>query len=253
MYNIAISVLIAGVVFSLSAIGLSWISAIIPTLLAGGVAMFLLSRRTLRLVEADLAAVAPLLQAQDIGGAKAHLESIKQKYGRWQILLDGQMDAQLGMIDYLQLKFDDALPRLVRGQFRNWTALTCIGCIHWRKGRKEEAYASFEKAASSGPKEALLYLVWSTLLVRDGKRPEALKVMEDALQLLPDSGLLKNQKGAIANKKKINTKSFPQTWYQFFPEEMAQQMMMRGRKGGPHPGTPAMPTQRHGARSAPRR
>lgn len=253
MYNIALSLLIAAATFTVSALGLSWISAIVPALLTGTIAMFVLSRRTMKQVEVELAAVGPMLQEQKVAEAQAHLEAVKQKYGRWQILLSGQMDAQLGMIDYLQLKFDDALPKLIRGKFRNWSALVCIGCIHWRKGRKTEAYKAFEKAGNAAPKEAMLYLVWSTLLVKDSKRAEALEVMDTALLALPDSGLLKNQKGTIANKKKINTKSFPQTWYQFFPEEMAQKMMMRGRRGGPLPGEPQVPVQRHGARRAPRR
>ncbi len=40
------------------------------------------------------------------------------------------------MTDYLQMKWDDALPRLEEGRWRNWSAILCIGLIHHRKGNK---------------------------------------------------------------------------------------------------------------------
>ena len=53
---------------------------------------------------------------------------------------------------------------------------------------------------------------------------------------IAESELLKSLRSTIANKKKIQTKKFPESWYQFFPEDIAASQMMRGRKGGPPPG-----------------
>lgn len=254
MYNIAISFGAGFAVFLLTSLALGPIPAVIPGLLITGITMFLLSRRIGALVEAEMAELVPMMQERRIDEAVAKLASIKSKYGRWQMLLEGQMDAQIGMIDYLQMKFDEALPRLEAGKFRNWTALVCIGCIHWRKGRKDQAYEAFSSAASAASTEPLVYMVWTTLLVRDGKREEALVAIDQGVKALPDNQTLKNLRKTVANKKKISTKHFPQTWYQFFPEEMAQQMMMRGRKGPVPEGAQAMPQQpRFGARQAPRR
>jgi tetratricopeptide (TPR) repeat protein len=254
MYNIAIAFASGFVVFLLTSQAMGPIPAVLPGLLVTGVAMFLLSRRTARAVEAEMAELMPLMQERRIDEAVAKLASIKARYGRWQLMLEGQMDAQIGMIDYLQMKFDEALPRLEAGKFRNWTALTCIGCIHWRRGRKEQAYEAFAAAAAAAPKESIIYLVWTTLLVRDGKREEALKAIGEGVKANPDAQTLKNLQKTVANKKKISTKHFPQTWYQFFPEDMARQMTMRGRRGPLPEGAPQMPqAPRIGARRAPRR
>lgn len=254
MYNIALSIAAGGILFLLTSLWLGPIPAVIPGLIVSALAMWWLSRRTAALVEAEMAEVVPLMQARKIDEAVVKLQGIQQKYGRWQILLDGQMEAQLGMIDYLQMKFDDALPRLEKGKFQNWTALACIGCIHWRKGDKAEAYASFEAAANASSSAPILFMVWATLLVRDGKRTEALNALDVGLKAMPENQTLKNLRSTIANKKKVSTKHFPQTWYQFFPEEMAQQMVMRGRRGPLPEGMQGMPqAPRIGASRAPRR
>jgi tetratricopeptide (TPR) repeat protein len=253
VYNALAALGIGLAVFAPISLWLGPIAAVVPAILAMGVAMFLLARRTGRLVEAEIARVVPLLQERKIDEAKQLLTQIKQRHGRWQFMLDGQMDAQIGMIDYLQMKFDDALPKLEKGRSRNWTALTCIGCIHWRQGRKEEAYKAFTEATAAGPKESMAYIVQASLLVRDGKRTEALAALDAGIQQLPSSELLKNLRNTVANKNPIKVQSLPQTWYQFFPEDMAQQMLVKGRRGPPPPGTPQQPQPRFGARHAPRR
>lgn len=253
MYNIAISAALGLVSFGLVTLWLGPLPAILPLLLVFTISVWLLSRRTAAAVEAEVQKVVPLLEARKVDEAQALLEGIKTRYGRWQILLEGQLDSQVGMIDYLQMKWDAALPRLEKGKWRNWTALTCIGCIHWRKGDKEAAYSTLADAAAAAGKESMVYLVWATLLTRDGKRADALKVIVEGLKAVPESAHLTNLQKVVANKKKVNPKVFPQTWYQFFPEDMAQQMMMRGRRGGPVPGMPEAPNQRISARRAPRR
>ncbi|MCB9670833.1 MAG: hypothetical protein H6736_04535 [Alphaproteobacteria bacterium] len=254
MYNIALSFVAGFAVFLLTSLWLGPIPAVVPGLLVTGVTLYLLARRIGQLVEAEMAALVPLMQERKVDEAKAKLEAIKQQYGRWQLLLEGQMDAQVGMIDYLQMKFDEALPRLEKGRYRNWTALACIGCIHWRKGRKDDAWKAFEEAHAAGPKDPIFYLLWATLLHRDGKRTEALQALDHGLKAMPGNQTLLDLQRTIANKKQVSTKHFPQTWYQFFPEDMAKQMIMRGRKGPMPEGAPQMPQQpRIGASRAPRR
>lgn len=250
MYNILISVGAGAVVGIVLAQVMGSLPAIIPAVLVTGIAIYLLSRRTSAAVEQELAAVAPLLQQRKIKEAKQQIRSIQQKYGKWQLMLDGQLQAQLGLIDYLQMKFDEALPQLQKGRFQNWMAQTCIGAIHYRKGDKEKAFEELAAAASTAPKEAIVYLIWATLLTRDGKRTDALSALDQGLQSMPESQALKTLRNTIANKKKIKVKTFPESWYQFFPEDMAQQMMMRGRRGQQQQ---QVPQPRMGVRNAPRR
>ena len=41
---------------------------------------------------------------------------IRSDYANWQLLLNGSIEAQLGTIDYLQMKWDQAYERLGKGQ-----------------------------------------------------------------------------------------------------------------------------------------
>ncbi len=251
MYNLLIALGAALVVFVAVTMWLGPIPALIPAVLVLALAMYLLTRRISQRLEVELAAVVPMLQNRQVDEAKAHLLAIKGRYGRWQLMLDRQLDTQLGMIDYMQMKYDEALPRLVRGKWRNWQALTCIAAIHHRRGDLPGCWEHLEKAASASPKEVIIYLVWATLLVRGGDRSAALAALSKGLVAQPDSEHLKNLKKRVANKKKIDSGQFPETWYQFFPEDLAKKMVMRGRRGQAMAG--AVPQPRFKARQAPRR
>ena len=212
---------------------LGGIAAVVPAVCVFLLIFFLVTRRIGRKVQLEVAGLQGLLEARKVREAHQVLAGIRKRYGRWQVLLDGQMQAQAGLIDYMQQKFDEALPQLEKGTFRNWAAWTGIACIHYRRDRKDEAWAAFKKAANTGSKESIIFAIWAKLLVKDGLRKEALDAIVLGLDAQPDSHLLKDLKRRVANKKAIDVKQFPQSYYQFWPEDYARQMVMRGRRGGP--------------------
>jgi len=249
MYNLLVSLGLALVTFVAVALILRPLAGIVPALLVFGVALFLLTRRVGRKVDAEMQQLLPMLQAQQVDRAREHLEGIKRRWGKWQLLLEGQIDAQLGMLDYVQMKWDEALPRLQRGRFRNWQAQVCIGAIHHRRGELDKAWAELESAVGTAPKEAVAWLVYAHLLLRSGERNRALEVLGRGLQALPDSELLQQTQKDLANKRRLRTDRYPESWYQFFPEELVKSHLVRGRRG-PQPG---VPQPRFGAKMAPRR
>ena len=253
MYNVLLSVGAGALVAVIAwAIFGPW-AAIAPALLVSLLVMFLLARRTAAQVEAEVKRVLPLLQERRIDEAETLLVGVKKKYGPWQFMLAGQIDSQLGMIDYLQMKFDEARPKLEAGKWRNWAAQLALGCIHYRQGRKAEAWKAFQAAADAGSKETLVYCVWATLLTRDGLRKEALDAVAKGLAQQPTSQMLKDLHSKIANDRKIDVKAFGEAWYQYFPEDLAKEMVMRGRRG-PSPLQQQLQAQpKFGARHAPRR
>ena len=254
MYNVLLSLGAGALVGALAWALFGFLAAIVPALLVSVLAMFLLSRRTAGQVEAEVKRVLPLLQERRIDEAQTLLTAVKHKYGRWQLLLEGQIDAQLGMIDYLQMKFDEARPKLESGKWRNWSALLALAAIHWRQGRKDEAWKKFEEAASAGPKESLVYCVWATLLAREGLRKEALAAVAKGVAQQPTSQVLKDLQARVANDRKIDPKAFGELWFQYFPEDLAKEMVMRGRRApGPLQQQQQGPQPRFGARHAPRR
>jgi len=233
MYNLTIAFLAGMLVYVPIGFWMGPLYGIVPAVLTFAGALYGLSRRVGQAVEAELAKVVPLLQDRKVDEARALLEATKAKWGSWQLLMNGQIDSQIGMIDYLQMKWDQALPKLEAGQWRNWMALVAIACIHWRKGDRQKLWEYFEKAASASPKELTVYLVWATLAHRADKDADALKALDLGLKELPEHKLLKELQSAIANKRKVDTKTFPQAWYQFFPEDMAAQYMIRGQRTPP--------------------
>lgn len=249
MYNLLVSLGLALVTWVVVGLLLRPLAGVIPAVLVFVIALLLLTRRVGRRVDAEMQQLMAMLQAQQIDRAREHLESIKRRWGPWQLLLAGQIDAQLGMLDYVQMKWDEALPKLQRGRFRNWQAQVAIGAIHHRKGELDEAWKELEAAVGTAPKEAVVYLVYANLLLRSGERNRALEVLGRGLQALPQSELLQQTQKDLANKRRLRTDRYPESWYQFFPEELVKSQLVRGRRG-PQPG---VPQPRFGAKMAPRR
>src|SRR5690606_25688019 len=135
-----------------------------------------------------------------------------------------------------QLRFDAALPRLIKGQWRNYTALGCIGAIHFRKGRKKEAFEALDKAIKAAPKEPMVYVLRAVLTHRAGDDDKALEVLRAGLAAIPTSKLLQDLTQRVANKKKIKTSALGEGWMQFFPEDLAAQQHIAARRGTPLPG-----------------
>ena len=246
MYSLGIALGVGVVIFGVVAAWLGPLAALIPGIGTAVVTMFLVSRRVGQQVEQEMSQVVPLLQSRKIKAAQEKIDGIKRQYGPWQFLLEGQLDAQLGMIEYMQMHWDKALPLLEKGKWRNWSALVCIACIHYRKGRKDQAWEVFETAASASSKEVIIYQVWILLLLRDSKRTQALEVVSKGLVAQPDSNALKELRNKIANKKKVTSKALGEAWFQFFPEDLHQQALVRGQRQ-------PMMQPRFGARHAPRR
>ena len=121
--------------------------------------------------------------------------------------------------------------------------MTALGCIAYRKGDRTKAWEEFDAAAGAESKEAIIYAVWAVLAVRAGERERALKALAKGLEAVPESDFLRGLQKTVQNKKKIQTKKFPESWFQFFPEDMMKQHMTRGRRDGGGPVQQAMRQQ----------
>jgi hypothetical protein len=242
MYNIGIAIGIGAAIFVAVMAAFGAKAAFLPGLIAFGVAFYFLSRRVARLIEADLAGLVPMLQERRVDEARSKLAAVKAQWSKWQVLLDGQLEAQIGMIDYLQMKFDEAKPRLEKGKWRNGTALAALGCIAWRKSDPSAAFQYFDKAVAANDKDPVMYLIWAVLLDRAQKREEALRVLDRGMKAVPGSSMLSDLHSTIANKRRVEVRQLPQLWYQFFPEDLQaqyQQQFVKGRRE-PSPPPPAM-------------
>lgn len=263
MWSFGVSLAAGAAVFVLGAVAFGPFAGILPGLLVFVVVQFLVGRWSSAAIQKELAGVEPLLRDRKLDEAVALLRRVQQQWGRWQYLLDAQIEAQLGVLDYLQMKFDEARPKLeagAKGPFtwtafgRNPLALAMLACIHWRQGRKDEAWAAFASGAEATGTDPVFYQVWATLLARDGKRTEALQAVAKGLEAHAKHAALLDLQHRLANDKRVDPREFGQAWFQFFPEDLLKEQVMTGRKGPTPAGAPQRPpAPRYGARHAPRR
>ena len=119
MVTILGSFLMGVLVFALIAVWFAPIAGVLPALFVSVTAFFVITMRVGKRVQAEMAGLQPLLEARRVDDAMRLLESIRSRYGKYQLMLDGQLQAQAGLIAYMQMRFDDALPMLEKGSFRN--------------------------------------------------------------------------------------------------------------------------------------
>jgi len=231
MWSILLSLLAATVVFGVVyPLFWTWYAPIIPALFAGGLTLFLVVRWRTRSLQQGMEGMVQHLQKRDLVAAEQLMLRLKSDHEAWVPLLGRQIDAQRGMLRYAQTKFDDALPLLERGQWQNAPAQVAIGCVHYRRGDKVKAWEFLERAASTSPKDVAVYMVWAMLAHRAGEDSRALAALGRGLGRIPGNETLVMLQTRIANGHKVETKDLPQSWYQFFPDDLVAMMREQDRE-----------------------
>ena len=113
MYNLLISAAAAVAVLLILLFGFKlvwWGSLLIAITVFMGV-FLLFSRITMKKVTAALETAGKDLQGQRFEKAIRELKDAL-KYGKWQIYVEGQLNAQIGMIYYMKRDFSNAFPYL---------------------------------------------------------------------------------------------------------------------------------------------
>jgi hypothetical protein len=268
MYNLLISIAVGVVLFVVTGlIGGNWLTGIIPALLGLGIVYFLLARRTGQQLQAimeramlefqALEGMQPprtqreanrmmALQKEKVAKGRAIMEE-GFALSRWQFLVDQQIHAQIGAIEYMQQRYEPAREHLEKAWSRHWQAQAMLACMDHRDGKLDEALARMEKADGAGGSDALFWGIYAWIAYKGNKRDRALSVLSAGLKKHENSGALKGMSKALANKKPVRMDAFAPGWYQFFPEDMPQskQMAANSKKHG-NP-----PNQRRGGYSFP--
>ncbi len=244
MINLLLAFIAGAIAFGLGTVAGSWTYGFVPAMLVFPLVYFLLARRIGRKLEAIMKDAGEDLQGGSVEPARRRLEAARS-LARWQFLIDQQINAQLGAIEYFSRNYKAARPLLQKTWNRNWQALGMLAALELRSNHKDLAVEHMEKAARYGRKDATMWGLYAYALLEAGKRDKAMSTVSDGLKVLDGNGALKELKQAIANdrvKKFKWGKSFGQSWYSFWPEQIpkkqlqaAQQSQMRGRKSFPQP------------------
>jgi tetratricopeptide (TPR) repeat protein len=236
MYNILISAGAAVVVFIILkfAAALSWwLSLLIALPVFMGV-FYLISRLIMKKVMAVMEAATKDLQAQRVEKCIRELQGAF-KYGKWQIYVTGQLNAQIGMIHYMKREFAAAFPYLEKAFFKNWVAMGMLAVSYMKRNKNDKMRDTFEKALQGSPKESLLWNLYAYCLTEIGDTAKAKEVLEKGLKKLPGDERIMHNIEALSEGKKMKMKNFGEMWLQFHLERPSaimkqQQAAMGGMK-----------------------
>jgi tetratricopeptide (TPR) repeat protein len=216
-----------------------WIAGFLPAVLVLLIVYFVLARRTSNQLQAIMEQAGKAIQRQKVDEARRVLETARP-LGRWQFLVAGQIEAQLGALAYLERDWKKARAHLDKAFSRNWMAQGMLAAMDLREKDAAAGIERLEKASGFAKKEALFWGLYAYILAESKQQDEALEVLARGLKVMPENEGLKGLQKAISNKRrklKMGT-LFGNQWYTFFPEQFPvrryQNAAMQGR-GFPQP------------------
>ncbi len=193
-----------------------WIS--VPLGLLGGTGLFIWQgRRVQQELEAIFNRAGEQLKKQQFDKA---IDIMKEGYrfAPRQFLVKGSLDGQIGVIQYLRKKTDEAEPLLAAASMQHYIAKAMLGILQWKRGEKKKAKGTFDLALKAGKKESLLYAVYAYVLVEMGERDQAIEVLNRGLGVCKGDERLVTNRNLLQNGKALKMKVYGEQWYQFLLE-----------------------------------
>jgi tetratricopeptide (TPR) repeat protein len=233
MYNILISAGAAVITFLLLMfpVALSWWLSLVIALLVFMGSFYLISRIIMKKVVAIMETATKDLQSQRVEKGIRELQSA-MKYGKWQIYVTGQVNAQIGTVYYLKRDFTAAFPYLEKAFFKNWAAMGMLAISYMKRNKKDKMKETFDKAVQGSPKEPLLWNLYAYCLCEVDEPKRAKEILEKGLKKVPGDENTKQNLELLKAGKKMKMKGFGEMWLQFHLESIGtiqkQQMAAMG-------------------------
>jgi len=237
VYTILVSILVGaavGVAYTLAGLWQGWAMGLILAFLVALTAFVLASRRIAKRIEPAFEQIGKQLQSGAHQSAIKRLEELLPM-ARWQVLLAGQIYAQMGLIAYATDKEDQALAYLEKAGLRVPDAQLARAALLFRRRKLDEAKSVLDVAIRANKKQILLYHVYAFMLSKSGEREAAIEKLQKALEVEPSSESTKDNLLRLQNNKKLNMKRFGTQWYglklEKLPASMRQGHVPGMRKG----------------------
>ncbi len=194
------------------------------------IAFALLSRRLMKQIQPKLMEAQKLAQSNQIKKAVETLEELRP-FSKWQLLLEGQVNAQIGMFAYHEDE-DRAYDFLLKASPRAPDAFLLRAAIEYRRGDNDTAVASCEAGIRSNKKHAMLYNMLAWLHQQEDDNDSALKVLNRYLAIEKTNDATRSNAERLQNAQKLDMRQFGDMWYLLKIDRPPAQMgMMTGRKG----------------------
>ena len=237
MYTILISVLIgalSGGAWTALALWKTWQMGIVLFFLTSLLSFVLISRLMAKRVEPMFIAVQQQIEAGQTRIAVQALEDL-MPLSRWQVLLKGQIHAQIGLLSYATGDEQKAEEHLSKAGFRATEAKLAYAALCYRRGQKDKAYESIDDAIRASKKQIMPYHVYAWMRVKDGEKDRAIGRLVEAEKVESSNESTKENIERLRNGKKLNMKRFGMAWFGLQlekpPAQYRQQQGMAGRKG----------------------
>jgi tetratricopeptide (TPR) repeat protein len=193
-----------------------WIT--LPLGLVIGLALFVyLGRRIQGRLEKIFNCASELIKRQQFDQA-IKVMADGYRFSRWQFLVKGSIDGQIGVLYYLRKKVDKAEPLLNSAGFQHYVAKAMLAIIFWKRGEKKKAKTTFKLALKSGRKESLLYAVYAYILNEMKERDKAIEILNNGLKICKNDERLLLNRNNLQNNRSMKMKVFGDQWYQFMLE-----------------------------------
>ena len=218
MLNLLLGLGVAiGVILVLALLKVSlWIG--VPLGVIAGTALFIyMGRKVQNQLESIFTRAADLMKKQQFDPA---IEVMKEGYklAPRQFMVKGSIDGQIGVVQYLRKKNEEAEPLLRSASFQHYVAKAMLGILQWKRGEKKAAKETFDLALKAAKKESLLYSVYAYVLNEMKERDQAVAVLNKGLKICEGDERLVVNRNQLQNNKPMKMKVYGDQWYQFMLE-----------------------------------
>jgi tetratricopeptide (TPR) repeat protein len=236
MRNLLLAILAGVIVWAIFTLapGLTILQSILPAVLVTAIVYYLLAKRVFKQLESILTKAAKSLQSMPPKFDLAVSEMEKAyALAPLQIGVRSQIDSQIGVVYFLQQKFDKAMPYLAKSLgWGHWLGGAMLAVIHYKKKNQEEMRKTMDIVVKRGKKQALSWCLYGYLLTQGGDREGAQSILVEGVKATKDDPKVKDALLAVQNNRKIKMKVFKEQWYQFHlerPPAQYQQVMVGGK------------------------
>lgn len=237
MYTIAISALVgllAGGIWTALDLWKSWQMGIVLFVLVGFASFILISRALAKRIEPRFLAIQKQIQANQIPLAINQLEGL-MPMGRWQILLEGQLHAQLGLLAYATNDMARAEKHLSQAGYRATEAQIAYAALLYRTNRWAKAREILDFTIRANKKQIMPYHVYAWLLLKEGDRNAAIEKLLAAQKIESGNESTQENLARLQNGKDLSMKRFGMVWFGLQlerpPKAMGTIQAMPFRKG----------------------
>ena len=206
------------------------LGSIFPGVVAAIATYILLARRTGKQLEAVMGVAQEAMKARKPERAVQALQDAFA-LARWQFGISSSLHANIGVLLYVQKKFDEAEPHLRKSTgtlLRLWQAQAMLAAILYRHKKYDEMERIFDGSLKGNKSETLLYAVYAWCEHARGEKKKAIEILTKGVEENKSDEKLKTLLQRAQNDKRLKLDGWGEQWWQFWLETPPQMMNPQG-------------------------